>query len=145
VLFGPAAWDPVAIIAQIVALQCLYYLSLGLLYKMIVAPYVHGLTLYHFFDWRWVSFSSFQGWMVTVAGLLNAVVAAFCLRVIVQRAKKCLDFAGTILFLHAVAVTCFSGFPKQLTWWALQGANLAVTALLGEWMCMQKEMQEIPI
>lgn len=36
VLFGPAAWDPVAIIAQIVALQCLYYLSLGLLYKMIV-------------------------------------------------------------------------------------------------------------
>ena len=118
---------------------------------------MHGLTLYHFFDWRWVSFSSFQGWMVTVAGLLNAVVAAFCLRVIVspaahsvasrgpptsawikhvtcqqqylacptrtpllhpqvQRAKKCLDFAGTILFLHAVAVTCFSGFPKQLTW-----------------------------
>lgn len=36
VLFGPSAWDPVAISAQIVAVQCLYYLSLGLLYKLIV-------------------------------------------------------------------------------------------------------------
>lgn len=36
VLFGPAAWDPVSITAQIVTLQCLYYLSLGLMYKMIV-------------------------------------------------------------------------------------------------------------
>ena len=29
--------------------------------------------------------------------------------------------------------------------WALQGTNLAVTALLGEWLCMQKEMQDIPL
>lgn len=36
ILFGPSAWDPVAIIGQIVALQCLYYLSLGLFYKLIV-------------------------------------------------------------------------------------------------------------
>jgi hypothetical protein len=63
----------------------------------------------------------------------------------VQRAKKCLDFAGTILCVHLIIVTCFSGFPKQLAWWALQGANLAVSALLGEWLCMQKEMQDIPI
>lgn len=36
VLFGRDAWDPVTIIAQIVAVQCLYYLSLGLLFKLIV-------------------------------------------------------------------------------------------------------------
>lgn len=34
----------------------------------------------------------------------------------VQRAKKCLDFAGTLLLLHLIAVTCFSGFPKRLPW-----------------------------
>ena len=27
----------------------------------------------------------------------------------------------------------------------LHGTNLAATALLGEWLCMQKEMQEIPL
>lgn len=35
-LFGRDAWDPVTILAQIVAVQCLYYLSLGLLFKLIV-------------------------------------------------------------------------------------------------------------
>ena len=128
VLFGPAAWDPVAITAQIVALQCLYYLSLGLLYKLIVGecagnnhaagrsrqrphtaalparrqpplfpartpatcrlppagPYVPSLTLYHFFDWRWVSFRSFQGWMVCVAAFTNAAIAALYLRFLVS-------------------------------------------------------------
>ena len=128
VLFGPAAWDPVAISAQIVALQCLYYLSLGLLYKLIVGwcwrsqqagprainpphtlplppplcqppparalparlaclpagPYVPSLTLYHFFDWHWVTFSSFQGWMVCLAALTNAAIAAVYLRFIVS-------------------------------------------------------------
>ncbi|KAL4431249.1 hypothetical protein ABPG75_006505 [Micractinium tetrahymenae] len=145
VLFGPSGWDPVAIIGQIVALQCLYYLSLGLLYKLIVAPYVRTLTLYHFFDWRWASFSSFQGWMVCIAGFTNALLAAVFLRLIVQRAKKCLDFAGTILLIHFAAVWCFSGFPRHAAWWALQGSNLAATSLLGEYLCMQKEMQEIPL
>lgn len=42
------------------------------------------LTLYHFFDWRWASFSSFQGWMVCIAGLTNALVAAIFLRLIVS-------------------------------------------------------------
>lgn len=57
----------------------------GILFlAMTTAPYVPGLTLYHFFDWRWVSFSSFQGWMVAMAGLMNAVVAAVYLRLIVS-------------------------------------------------------------
>ncbi|PRW58171.1 SYS1-like protein [Chlorella sorokiniana] len=131
VLFGRDAWDPVTIIAQIVAVQCLYYLSLALLFKLIVAPYVPALSLFHFFDWRWVSFSSFRGWMVSVATFTNALLAAVYLRLIVQRAKKCLDFAGTLMLLHLLAVTCFSGFPKRLPWWALHGTNVAVTALLG--------------
>lgn len=116
----------------------------------------------------------------------------------VKRAKKCLDFSGTILFLHLIAVTCASGFPRSAAWcaagsgreqrqhswpglagwwagcrsrcrclqhcrccacawtpcrlqhgspcrWVLHGTNVAVTALLGEWLCMQKELQEIPM
>lgn len=35
-LFGRDAWDPVTIVAQIVGVQCLYYLGLGLLFKLIV-------------------------------------------------------------------------------------------------------------
>lgn len=43
-----------------------------------------ALSLYHFFDWRWVSFSSFRGWMVSVATFTNALLAAVYLRLIVS-------------------------------------------------------------
>lgn len=155
------------------------------------APYVPGLTLHHFFDWRWVSFRSFQGWMVSLAFLVNALAAAAYLRLLVRRAKKCLDFAATILVIHFALVAAFSGFPRSVAWcaagwgcdqrregwrappswpagesaavhappialplpllsrrrrrWTLHGTNLAVTALLGEWLCIQKELQEIPM
>ena len=46
--------------------------------------------------------------------VLACRVLLCCLQV--QRAKKCLDFAGTILVIHLVVVTCFSGFPKSLAW-----------------------------
>ena len=48
------------------------------------APYVPALSLYHFLDWRWVSFSSFRGWMVSVATFTNALLAAVYLRLIVR-------------------------------------------------------------
>lgn len=48
------------------------------------APYVPALSLYHFFDWRWVSFSSFRGWMVSIATFTNALLAAVYLRLIVS-------------------------------------------------------------
>lgn len=40
VLFGRDAWDPATIVAQIVAVQCLYYLSLGLLLKLVVGEWL---------------------------------------------------------------------------------------------------------
>lgn len=222
VLFGREAWNPWQISGQIIAVQALYYLSLGVLYKLVVGefagagpgwrqcccflpptaaaspsnhppgmplpagPYVPGLSLHDMFDWRRASFRSFQGWMVTLATVANALLAAFVLRYIVRnswllsrsqfegcaccflrchvccpafllplrsgsaalctallaphlplpcpprllptytpnpswpqqvrRAKKCLDFAGTILLLHLAAVACISGFPRSAAW-----------------------------
>lgn len=35
-LYGPTVWDPVLIIAQIVAVQCVFYLGLGLFLTALV-------------------------------------------------------------------------------------------------------------
>lgn len=170
------------------------------------APYVPELTLHHFFDWRWVSFASFRGWMVSVATFANALLAAFYLRLIVsapglfefpsapecgssatwlasalpaaplrtllprlpaqragspcwpfcpsyiwlpalpcpdlpftcvqvQRAKKCLDFAGTLMLLHLIAVTCFSGFPKRLPWCGMREGKWLGRGAACTWRC----------
>lgn len=138
-------WDPIQIIAQIVAIQALFYVSLGLLQWMLVGPYVPHLEVNTMFDWRWVSFKNFQGWMVAVATLANALAAAAYLRFIIKRAKKCLDFAATCYLIHLVAVGAYSGLPSQAAWWVVLGSSLAVTAVLGEWLCMRLELAEIPL
>ena len=118
VLFGAASWNPATIIAQILLLQFLFYVSLGMLYWMLVrecrsialatprlpsrvatvaaatanhrqtpfaaGPYVPGLSLHNFFNWHWISFSSFQGWMVSIACFSNALLAAVYLRLVVS-------------------------------------------------------------
>ncbi len=53
-----------------------------------VGPYVARLSLHHFFDWRWVTFSNFTGWMVIIAFSFNALAAAAYL-VVVVRLRMC--------------------------------------------------------
>lgn len=41
--YGAVKWDPVLIIAQIIAIQCLFYMSLGLLLWLLLGE--HGKPL----------------------------------------------------------------------------------------------------
>ncbi|GAB4817788.1 hypothetical protein N2152v2_004834 [Parachlorella kessleri] len=144
-LYGATVWSPTLIIAQIIAVQCAFYACLGLLAWLLVGSYVPKLTLHQFFDWRWISFRSFTGWMLVVTNVCTAFAAAVALRIVVERSKKCLDFAATLYLIHLLVVWIYSGFPKEFAWWLVNGTGLAVTAVLGEYLCMQKELQEIPI
>lgn len=142
---GPTRWDPVLIVAQIIVLQCLFYISLGCLLWLLLGPYVAHLSLHHFFDWQWVSFRNFTGWMVIIANIFNALAAAVYLVVVVERAKKCLDFAATLYLLHLVFTFSYSGFSRSVAWWLTNFVGLVVVAVLGEWLCLQREMRDIPV
>lgn len=144
-LFGATVWDPALIIAQIITVQCFFYTNLGLFLYLLVGPYVQQIALYHFLDWQGVSFRSFTGWMLATANFCTAFGTAVALRYVVERSKKCLDFAGTAYFLHLMATSLYSGFPTEFPWWVVNGTGLAMTAVLGEWLCMQREMQDIPL
>lgn len=63
----------------------------------------------------------------------------------VERAKKCLDFAATLYIIHLFICTVYGGWPSSTVWWVLNITGLAVMALLGEYLCMKREMREIPI
>ena len=56
VSFVTLGWDPVYILAQIVAVQCLYYLSLGTILFVLVGPFVPAVTTSFIFDWRAVKY-----------------------------------------------------------------------------------------
>ncbi|KAL2234744.1 UNVERIFIED_CONTAM: Protein SYS1 [Sesamum indicum] len=71
--YGAVAWDPWLIVAQIVCLQCLYYLSLGVFLSILVGPRASKMSLVYFFDFATVTASTAVGWCVMASIFLSSV------------------------------------------------------------------------
>lgn len=86
-------WDPLLIIAQIISIQCLFYLGLGLWQTIFFGPYVGNLNVQHIFGWKHMSFHSYLGWMTMAANVINAPLGAVYLLWIVGPPQQCGDVA----------------------------------------------------
>ncbi|KAE9467815.1 hypothetical protein C3L33_00280, partial [Rhododendron williamsianum] len=64
---------------------------------------------------------------------------------LIERAKKCLDFSATLYIIHLLICIMYGGWPSSITWWVVNGTGVAVMALLGEYLCIRRELREIPI
>ena len=84
-----------------------------------------------------------QGWVCVLASLLAASLGSVALVAVVERAKKCLDFAFTVYAFHFTICWMYGGFPDRWEWWVVEGVDLAVMAVLGEFLCMRRELSEI--
>ncbi|CAL5439844.1 unnamed protein product [Camellia sinensis] len=143
--YGSVVWDPWLIVAQIVCLQCLYYLTLGFLLGILVGTRVSRLSLVYFFDYATVSASTVTGWCVIASILLSSLAGSVYMLHLIERAKKCLDFSATLYIIHLFICIVNGGWPSSITWWVVNGTGLAVMALLGEYLCIRRELREIPI
>lgn len=74
-----------------------------------------------------------------------AVACAVAVAALVQRAKKCLDFASTAYALHFAACCAVRGFPRGGGWWLVNAGCFAAAALSSEFVCLQREMADIPL
>ena len=70
--YGAVAWDPWLIVAQILCLQCLYYLTLGVFLTFLVGTRVSRMSLVYFFDYAAVTTSTVTGWCVIASFLLSS-------------------------------------------------------------------------
>ncbi|KAM3699837.1 hypothetical protein ACJW31_05G056000 [Castanea mollissima] len=143
--YGTAPWDPWLIVAQILCLQCLYYLSLGVFLTFLVGTRVSRMSLVYFFDYAAVTTSTVTGWCVITSFLLSSLAGAGIMLYLIERAKKCLDFSATVYIIHLFICIIYGGWPSSITWWVLNGTGVAVMALLGEYLCIKRELREIPI
>jgi hypothetical protein len=71
--YGAMVWDPWLIVSQIVCLQCLYYLTLGVLMSLLVGTRVPRLTLLYLFDFATLTPRIPTGWCVIVSFILAAI------------------------------------------------------------------------
>ena len=92
-----------------------------------------------------VGLDSFVHMMTGLAYIVNACLSAVAMRFVVARAKKCWDFGATIYICHFGFTWLIDGLPQRTLWWALMGGCTAVTVLLGEFLCVQFEMADIPL
>lgn len=63
---------------------------------------------------------------------------------VVQRARLCMDFTVSMYVFHLGYCIAYDGFPGVL-WWGVTVGSCVCTTVLGEYMCMRREMMEIPI
>lgn len=78
-LYGAEKFDPWLIIGQITALQCLHYMSLAVIYEVMLASYAlpslsfSTLTACFIFDYRYITVVTSLGWTLIISNLINAV------------------------------------------------------------------------
>ncbi|CAN1836416.1 Protein SYS1 homolog [Linum perenne] len=77
--YGSIAWDPWLILAQIVCLQCFYYLILGLSLSLLVGTRVSRLSLVYFFDFVAVTPASVTGWCVISSFFISSLAGCLIL------------------------------------------------------------------
>ena len=76
---------------------------------------------------------------------ISVVYRAGYIFYVVERAKKCLDFSATVYIVHLIICYTYGGWPASLTWWIVNVVGLAIMALLGEYLCIKRELRDIPI
>jgi hypothetical protein len=143
--YGAVVWDPWLIVAQIVLIQCLYYVTLGFFLTILVGTRVSRMSLVYFFDYATLTASTLTGWCVISSFILTSLAGAGYLVYVIERAKKCLDFSATVYILHLFVCISYGGWPASASWWIVNGTGLALMALLGEYLCIKRELREIPI
>ena len=88
---------------------------------------------------------SFAGFLTSLSYILTAVTLGLCHYFIVERSKKCLDFAFTTHMFHLLFCFIFSGIPLSWIWWWLQISCILIETLIGRKICAWKETQPISI
>jgi len=145
-MFYGSVWDPKLIISQMLTMQCLFYLFLGMFLWFLDIITENYLTLDQIFLVNAMSFTSVIGLITIASHLLNAIAGSLLLVYVVERAKKCLDFAATVHILHLVFSSIYSRhFPTTWVWWVINIICLVLMAVIGEYLCMRRELKEIPL
>jgi protein SYS1 len=106
--YGNQKFDPTLIWSQIFVLQSAFYLLEGVVLGGFYLLFGGHFSLDEILNWKRVSFSNTGGWVVAFSLVASSIVIAFLLVVVVERAKKCLDFSFTLFFVHFLLSWAYS-------------------------------------
>ncbi|RKP00583.1 hypothetical protein CXG81DRAFT_4168, partial [Caulochytrium protostelioides] len=142
--FRASDFDPYLIIAQILALQGLFYSVLGLVCVTAAVVFGASLSLQPLLDASYFRPSSVAGWLAALAQLAAAPVLALGVLRLVARAKRVRDFVATTYGFHLIATAVYTGgLPRELLWWAAFAAGLWSADALGWQLCSKQDLEPV--
>ncbi|XP_014661887.1 PREDICTED: protein SYS1 homolog [Priapulus caudatus] len=144
--FRSYKWDPICIISQIIAMQCLFYTSLSIWIVMMNVIVHNNSSLDQIFSYRILRYNELNGRLLMIAFVLNSSTCALGLWYIVQRTKQCLDYSTTVHVVHFLLCWCYNyQMPNTVAWWLLNLVCLILMTVTGEFLCMRTELKAIPV
>jgi len=144
--FRTSVWDPPLLVAQIIAVQCLFYVGAGAMLMILDVITGQSVSLDQLFAYDVLHVKDAKGRCIVGAFILNSLFSAIALWFIVQRAKLCLDFSGTVHFYHMLCCWGYNGgVPSTISWWLLNAVCVTVMCVCGEFLCIRTEMKAIPL
>eukprot|EP00092_Neocalanus_flemingeri_P034653 GFUD01037695.1.p1 GENE.GFUD01037695.1~~GFUD01037695.1.p1 ORF type:complete len:157 (+),score=31.57 GFUD01037695.1:94-564(+) len=144
--FRYTVWDPWMIISQIITLQAVFYVSLGLWIVAFDFLADSPRSLDQIFSYTELQANHSGGKLLIAAFICNALNCSLGLWYVVQRTKLCLDFSCTVHLLHLVGCIWWNlSLPHTLTWWCINLVCLTFMCVSGEFLCMRTELRTIPV
>ncbi|KAJ8330895.1 hypothetical protein BDV3_002792 [Batrachochytrium dendrobatidis] len=127
-------------------MQCSYYLCLSTVVFLFALLTGAPTNLHQLLSFSEIDPSTALGWSLFFAFLVAASISCFFMLIIVERARLCLDFACTLHILHWLLVSIYSGrSPNSLIWWVLLAGSTAMVSFGGEYLCLWRELEPIPL
>eukprot|EP00048_Salpingoeca_helianthica_P018591 m.242468 g.242468 ORF g.242468 m.242468 type:complete len:154 (-) comp25719_c0_seq1:35-496(-) len=133
--FRVNVWDPALLIAQMVALQSVFYLILGAVSFLLAQTVQAEISLDLLFSTK-----AFQTWQIIPGYFVSALLTSLFLWQIVGKVKQCLDFALTVFFFHFMACVLYDGFPTRLSWWITHLICTSTMVVVSEYLCIHGDL-----
>ncbi|KAK0042898.1 protein SYS1 [Biomphalaria pfeifferi] len=144
--FRSFQWDPILIIAQIIAMICFWYFSLGIWIFVLDVIGKFDLSIEQIFTQSDLGLYEDSGRTNIIGFALNSLTVSFIMWCVVGRTKQCLDFTATIHLFHFFACWIYFGYvPVTFWWWVTNIVCVALTTVTAEFLCMRSEMKAIPV
>jgi len=139
-----AQFEPKLILLQMICHQILYYCGLTIFYLIFDISFGVRPHFGQFFHASIYDFSHTYGVIAMIANFLNIFVMIVGLIFITEKGNKVLDFVLTVYFFHFIICAFYTGtIFLGWSWFIFNGSFAVATILLGEYICLRLEQQEI--
>eukprot|EP00922_Rhytidocystis_sp_ex-Travisia-forbesii_P014873 GHVS01022233.1.p1 GENE.GHVS01022233.1~~GHVS01022233.1.p1 ORF type:complete len:184 (+),score=15.67 GHVS01022233.1:53-604(+) len=142
---GSGNFNPKYILTQLVVMQAAFYLIFSLLLFVVFTFVGWPRYVMTMFDHLEYNLTSLRGSVVDLMFLVNGLTMAPVMKVVVERTKKCLDFACSHHFIHVLLCWLLQGFPTCWGYWVTTAIAIVLTTVMAERLCMQEELKEIKL